>query len=61
MVESIVPNPESMPFILKNEPCNFYITFKGKLTQPFNMKFNYTDSSKKHFSESLIIQPDKQQ
>ena len=31
IVESIIPNPESMPFVLKNEIVNFYVTFKGQL------------------------------
>ena len=29
VVESIIPNPESMPYILKDELVNFYVTFKG--------------------------------
>jgi len=31
VVESIIPNPESMPYVLKNEIVNFYVTFKGQL------------------------------
>lgn len=34
LVESIVPNPSSMPYILKNEVANFYLTFKGQIDQP---------------------------
>ena len=32
-IESMVPNPEKCPYILKNEVANFYITFKGKLQE----------------------------
>ena len=31
VVESIIPNPESMPYVLKNEIVNFYVRFKGLL------------------------------
>lgn len=31
VIESIVPNPEECPLILRNEVANFYLTFKGKL------------------------------
>jgi hypothetical protein len=34
-VESIVPNPDKMPYILKNELANFYINFKKVLKAPF--------------------------
>jgi hypothetical protein len=28
IVESIVPNPSNIPYILKNEPFNVYVFFK---------------------------------
>lgn len=31
LVESIIPNPSSIPYYLKGEIVNFYITFKGQL------------------------------
>jgi hypothetical protein len=31
VVQSIIPNPESLPYILKGELVNFYINFKGQL------------------------------
>ena len=31
IVESIIPNPESLPYILRDELVNFYVTFKGQL------------------------------
>ena len=39
-----MPNPDKLPFILKNEVANFYITFKGQLAQPTRLSFSYTDS-----------------
>jgi len=31
-IESIVPNPKSIPYILKDDIANFYITFPGPIT-----------------------------
>ena len=44
IVESIFPNPKKLPFILKNEVANFYITFKGQLSQTTSIFLSYTDS-----------------
>jgi hypothetical protein len=33
LVESIVPNPDSIPYILKGDIVNFFITFKGHLSK----------------------------
>ena len=32
IVQSIVPNPKSIPYVLKGEIVNIKITFKGHLT-----------------------------
>ena len=32
--ESITPNPATIPYIIKDSIVNFYLTYKGKLTQP---------------------------
>ena len=47
VVESIVPNPKSMPFILKNEIVNFYVTYKAKLEKPTKFIFTYEDTVSK--------------
>jgi len=31
-IESITPNPKSIPYILKDDVINFYVTYKGPLT-----------------------------
>lgn len=41
VVESIIPNPESMPYVLKGEIVNFYITFKGQLDRTTVFSFSY--------------------
>ena len=41
MVESIIPNPESMPYVLKNEIVNFYVRFKGQLNDSAQFSFSY--------------------
>jgi hypothetical protein len=60
-VESIVPNPESLPFILKNELVNFYITFKTQLTNKTTFSFGYKDSKNKFpFEATIEINPEGQ-
>ncbi len=44
VVESIVPNPERLPFILKGDVANFFVTFRGHLTEPTAISLSYTDS-----------------
>ena len=44
VVESIVPNPARLPYILKGEVANFFLTFKGQLAQPTSIALSYTDS-----------------
>lgn len=48
LVESIVPNPSSIPYILKNEVVNFYITFKGQLDKKTSFTFGYKDTLNKN-------------
>jgi hypothetical protein len=31
LVASVIPNPESLPYVLKGDLVNFYINFKGQL------------------------------
>jgi hypothetical protein len=47
VVESVIPNPESLPYILKDELVNFYVTFKGHLEKPAVLSFGYEDSINK--------------
>ena len=49
-IESIVPNPEKCPYILKNEVANFYLTFVGKLKEPVYLTIKYTDSLKNNYT-----------
>jgi hypothetical protein len=61
LVESIVPNPESLPYILKNEVVNFYITFKGQLEKNTEFTFGYKDSMNKlPFETKMEIDPESQ-
>lgn len=41
VVQSIVPNPDSMPYILKGEMVNFYITFRGQLEKPTTISMQF--------------------
>ena len=47
VVDSVVPNPEKMPYILKGEVANFFLTFKGQLSSPTTISLSYTDSLNK--------------
>lgn len=47
LVESVIPNPESLPYVLKGELVNFYITFKGQLDKKAIFNFSYEDSLNK--------------
>lgn len=40
-IESIVPNPKSIPYILKDDIVNFYITFKGPFADKKQFSFEY--------------------
>lgn len=58
IVESIIPNPESMPYVLKGELVNFYITFKGQLVNSAHFSFSYEDSlNKLPFQAEVTIDP----
>ena len=62
VVESVVPNPKSMHFILKNEIVNFYITYKAKLEKPTQFIFTYEDTvSKLPFKSEIQISPEHPQ
>jgi hypothetical protein len=58
-VESIVPNPNSIPYILKGEVANFYVTFKGQLNQKTVVSLEYFDSMNNlPFASSAEVSPD---
>ncbi len=57
-VLSVVPNPKTMPYILKDSIVNFYITYKAALTTPIKVSLQYRDSiSDKLYSSDLEIDP----
>ncbi len=57
VVQSIVPNPKKIPYLLKNDLANFYINFNGKLTKAFELKISYKDSRNKYYSKIIKIDP----
>ena len=58
IIESIVPNPDSVPYILKDDLINFYVTFKGQLQKPVPFHFEYLDSiSKFPYKAEIIVNP----
>ena len=57
-VESIVPNPKSIPYILKDEAANFFVTFKGPLTEKQVFTFEYNDSANKlPYKSTIEVEP----
>lgn len=58
-MESIVPNPKSLPYFLKGELVNFYVTFKGQLAQKAYFSFSYEDSlNKLPYSIDIVVDPE---
>ena len=58
LVESVIPNPESLPYVLKDEPVNFYVTFKGQLDKAAVLSFAYQDSvNKQPHQAELVVDP----
>ena len=58
IVESIIPNPESLPYVLKGELVNFYITFKGQFNSTALFSFSYQDSlNKVLYQSSIEVEP----
>jgi hypothetical protein len=51
-INSIVPNPKSIPYILKDDIINFYVTFKGPITEKKQFVFEYEDSITKLIHKS---------
>lgn len=43
IIDSIVPNPKEIPFILENNPMNLYIKFNDKFTKSTKFTLRYTD------------------
>ena len=61
-VESIVPNPKSLPYILKDEIVNFYITYKKPFTQAEKFTFEYSDSITNFpYKSDIIVGPQAQE
>jgi hypothetical protein len=58
LVESIVPNPDKLPYVLKNELANFYINFKQVIKTVFSLQIEYEDSSGHSYKGSVEIKPD---
>ena len=60
-VQSIVPNPESIPYILKDDVVNFFVTFAKPFDQPENFSFEYTDSvTGLPYKSEITVSPDEQ-
>lgn len=59
VVESIVPNPARLPYILKGEVASFFLTFRGQLAQPTSIALAYTDSRNRlPFKSAVTVLPD---
>lgn len=59
LVASVIPNPESLPYVLKGDLVNFYINFKGQLQQPTVISFSYEDSvTKLPYAADIEVVPE---
>lgn len=58
-IESIVPNPKSIPYILKDDVVNFFVTFPGPMAGKKQFTFEYEDSvTKLPYKASIDVNPD---
>lgn len=44
LIESIVPDPQKIPYILKDDVINFYVTYKKLESSHLSFTFEYEDS-----------------
>ena len=59
IVESVVPNPRAIPYILKDDVVNFYVNFKGALDKEASFTFSYQDSlNKLPYTSNIQVRPD---
>jgi hypothetical protein len=56
-INSIVPNPKSIPYILKDDIINFYITFSVINSKKKQFCFEYEDSMNNFMYKSEIELP----
>lgn len=63
-VQSIIPNPHSIPYILKDEILNFFITFNNEIPKNTKFTFSYEDpltkapyTSELTLNETVLNQP----
>ncbi len=40
-LQSVIPNPKKLPYILKDSIVNFYLTYEGELTEPKKVSLEY--------------------
>lgn len=43
IVKSVIPNPNSLPYVLKGEIVNFFINFHGQIDKKTMIAFSYED------------------
>jgi len=44
LVDTVIPNPKNMPYVLKNDPVNIYVIFKANASGTFNFNLTYSNS-----------------
>lgn len=58
-VESVVPNPKEIPYILKDDVVNFFITFKKPFEHEEKFCFEYVDSvTNLPYKSEITVSPD---
>lgn len=59
-LQSIVPNPATLPYILKDSIVNFYLTYNTTITEPKVISLQYEDSfTNKLYKSTITIDPKK--
>ena len=53
-----MPNPEKVPFIMKNDVANFYLKFKKPFSETQRITFSYRDSiTNEPYQSDIEINP----
>ena len=60
-VESIVPNPTSIPYILKDDVVNFFVTYKKPFDSTEKFTFEYVDSvTNLPYKSEISVEPESE-
>lgn len=54
-VDTVIPNPKEMPYILKNDPVNLYFLLRPGFEGEFEVKVSFTDPVSKKVEKQKLV------